>query len=352
MTNSTLLHDALGSATAGIISRVFTHPLDTVKARLQAPIPGPTAAAKPYTGPFDVARRTIQTEGVRGLYRGFSAVIVGGTPGTMAYLCGYDFFKGRLSSYLGVSGSEGNAGGKAESGSAFRQFFVHFVSGMLAETIVCVVYVPVDVVKERMQVQHGLPAGVADGGIRYDGSYDALRKIMRTEGLSGIYKGYAATLASFGPFSALYFVFYERSKDWTRRFVSSQKGEQEGDEATLARNELPFLHIMACSAGSGALASFLTSPLDMAKLRLQVQRGQRAAASISGNSSISSAVDTSNYRGVIDCLRRAYREGGLKGLFRGAGARVMHFTPATCITMTCYEKCKLFYARALTVDNQ
>jgi len=39
-------------------------------------------------------------------------------------------------------------------------------------------------------------------------SWDALRMILRTEGRRGIYKGYAATLASFGPFSALYFVFY------------------------------------------------------------------------------------------------------------------------------------------------
>jgi len=35
---------------------------------------------------------------------------------------------------------------------------------------------------------------------------------MRTEGLRGIYKAYAATVLSFGPFSALYFMFYEKLK--------------------------------------------------------------------------------------------------------------------------------------------
>ena len=76
----------------------------------------------------------------------------------------------------------------------------------------------------------------------------------------------------------------------------------------------------------------------MAKLRLQVQRGQ-AAASNNGQ--------TVQYKGIVDCLHSAYNKGGIRGLFRGAGARVIHFAPATTITMTCYEKCKTFYADVL-----
>ena len=34
------------------------------------------------------------------------------------------------------------------------------------------------------------------------------------EGLSGLYKGYGATVLSFGPFSGLYFMFYEKIKVW------------------------------------------------------------------------------------------------------------------------------------------
>jgi hypothetical protein len=34
--SSMMIPNILGSATAGIISRVFTHPLDTAKSRLQA----------------------------------------------------------------------------------------------------------------------------------------------------------------------------------------------------------------------------------------------------------------------------------------------------------------------------
>ena len=35
---------------------------------------------------------------------------------------------------------------------------------------------------------------------------------MRIEGVRGIYRAYGATVCSFGPFSALYFLFYEYFK--------------------------------------------------------------------------------------------------------------------------------------------
>ena len=157
-----------------------------------------------------------------------------------------------------------------------------------------------DVIKERLQVQ------VARGGdIQYKGGADAFVKIWRTEGPLGYYRGYAATLMSFGPFSALYFMFYEQLKYFSAHVSGSQS--------------LPMPFLIASSASAGALASFLTSPLDLAKLRLQVQRGQGTSGSNEGTA----------YRGVADCLLRAYQRGGLRGLFRGAGARVLHFVPAT-----------------------
>ena len=70
--SSSLLHDVLGSATAGIISRIMTHPLDTVKARLQA------HSSAAYRGPIDALMQTYRREGMRSLYGGFGAVIVGG----------------------------------------------------------------------------------------------------------------------------------------------------------------------------------------------------------------------------------------------------------------------------------
>lgn len=337
--SSSLLYDVLGSATAGIISRTITHPLDTVKARLQAPRSFAT-----YRGPIDALLQTYRHEGFRSWYGGFGAVIVGGTPGTVLYLTGYAFFRDSFSSlaskWNGRSGSTFNNSNSPPTLTQGQEFAVHFSSGMLAETVTCIIYVPVDVVKERMQVQRRESftsnnySPIKPQLYQYRGSWDALQQIIRTEGMKGIYRGYWATLASFGPFSALYFVFYEKCKIWSKQILKDETSNQ--DSQRLEDGDLPLHYLVACSAGAGALASWMTSPLDLAKLRLQVQRGQAAATP--------SASQNNQYRGMIDCLLDAYKKGEL---FRGAGARVLHFAPATTVTMTAYEKCRSFYADAL-----
>lgn len=329
-TTSIVLVNASSSAAAGIIGRIFTHPLDTVKARLQAP--PQFGASTVYRGPIDALVSTARSEGVRGLYRGFGAVIVGGTPGTVLYLCSYDFAKRELSSLRASATAPPGAGTTNEN-----DFVVHFLSGMIAETIACIVYVPVDVVKERMQVQHRHIV-TGPSGMHYKNSWDALQVISKTEGLRGIYKGYGATLASFGPFSALYFVFYERFKLWSREVFDVPVGS----------NDLPFRAILLSSASAGALASWITSPLDMAKLRLQVTRGQIATNALSPHAASGGLPVV--YRGVVHCLQEAYATAGIRGLFRGAGARILHFTPATTITMTSYETCRSYVSKFINPE--
>ena len=247
--------------------------------------------------------------GIASLYRGFGTVLIGGTPGTMLYLCSYEIIKQNLSLWTHRKDNHDGDGGHSS-------FFIHFGAGMLAEAIACIVYVPVDVLKERMQVSN-----------TYRNAWHGLGQIWKQEGISGVYRGYGATLASFGPFSAFYFLFYEECKSiMTRR--------QRQQEQVYSTSELPFSSIVLCSCSSGALASWLTSPLDMAKLRLQVQRA-------------SSTQDRTSTTTMVQILRQVLKNEGISGLFRGAGARVLHFAPATTITMTAYETCRSFYARIL-----
>jgi hypothetical protein len=105
------------------------------------------------------------------------------------------------------------------------------------------VYVPVDVVKERLQVQSRLLSGKEVSGVlpMYRSTTHALKTILETEGVRGVYRvsgplvgtpqhqqrvgppalcflqGYGATLLSFGPFSAFYFAFYEQVRIFSRR---------------------------------------------------------------------------------------------------------------------------------------
>lgn len=74
----------------------------------------------------------------------------------------------------------------------------------------------------RLQVQRQMNSSSSSSSqYQYRGSFDAAVRILQTEGLHGIYKGYAATLLSYGPFSALYFLLYEEVTSQESRPVMS-----------------------------------------------------------------------------------------------------------------------------------
>lgn len=58
----------------------------------------------------------------------------------------------------------------------------YFISGLMAETVSCLFWLPIDVVKERMQVQREL------GLYRYKNGLDAVTTIIKTEGVVGLYR--------------------------------------------------------------------------------------------------------------------------------------------------------------------
>ena len=167
------------------------------------------------------------------------------------------------------------------------------------------IFVPIDVIKERLQVQSNLKMYSYKGGI------DALKEISKKEGIRGIYKAYGATICSFGPFSALYFFFYENFK---HIMVGNHK-------------EINFGNSLFCAGTAGSLASFLTNPLDMAKLRMQVVRASKA---LNTESSF-------DYKNIFDGMYKIYRTEGIQALFQGSLARILFHTPNTAIVMSLIE---------------
>lgn len=303
----------LGSAASGMLARIPCHPLDTAKARLQV-----QTSSGAYRGIVDVLARTWQNEGLRGLYRGFGAVLVGSGPAGMLYFTSYEVAKNELPRVVPFL---------SDSTAA-----THLLAGLAAESASCLLWVPIDVIKERMQIQraqpHGAPGGAAASGVYYRNTADAVRQIMAREGVRGIYRGYGATIASFGPFSALYFVFYEKLKGAAQSWYGLTGAAAE---------QLPFIAQLATASGAGAAASWITSPLDLAKLRLQVQRGATAAATTGGANGGSLGFQ---YRNLPHALVSIARSEGGAALFRGALARVAFHAPSTAITMTLFERCK------------
>lgn len=326
-----------GSALSGTLARLPTHPLDTLKARLQTLRAGSMAAGARPPSALELLRTIARTEGLRGLYRGLGVTLTLGPFASVLYFTGYEvrgqpaapcpapsragFLRPHSRCHLLrllalASAPQGSRDALKRALPGAPAALSHLSAGLIAEALSCVLFVPVDVIKERMQVQGGRPAGA--GTTYYTGTVHAITSIYRGEGLAGVYRGYWATVGSFGPFSALYFAFYEAAK-------AAYLGHA-GPEAPRGAAQMPFWASLLSGASAGAAASVLTNPLDLVKLRLQVQRG-------------GAGLDF-GYTGLIQGLRRMAAEEGLRAMMRGAGTRVAFHTPTTAISMALFETCK------------
>jgi hypothetical protein len=81
-----------GGATSGFFGRLICHPLDTCKARIQAP---PSFGYK-VTSVWQVFKNTFASEGLAGLYRGIGVVTIGGVPGACMYFTSYEVSRRRV----------------------------------------------------------------------------------------------------------------------------------------------------------------------------------------------------------------------------------------------------------------
>ncbi len=92
-----------------------------------------------YRNTFDALWKIGRFEGIRGLYGGFSSVATFSIPAHALYFAGYELTKHRL--------LEGR-----EDSSSFEKGVCHFVSGVVAELGGALIWTPMDVIKQKMQI--------------------------------------------------------------------------------------------------------------------------------------------------------------------------------------------------------
>ena len=146
---------------AGIVADATTHPIDTVRATLQYQR-GFTDLK--YGGTMSTFVKLARE---RALYRGFLAVGLTTVPAHALYFAGYEVAKKRL---------EKSGGGD--------QFGAHLMAGFFADVCGSLVWVPADVIKQRVQLS-------ADKS-----SAEAFRRILRTDGVTGLFRGYWTCIAT------------------------------------------------------------------------------------------------------------------------------------------------------------
>jgi solute carrier family 25 (mitochondrial folate transporter), member 32 len=155
-----------------------------------------------------------------------------------------------------------------------------------------------------------------------------LSKILKDEGVRGLYRGLSPTLFALLPNWAVYFTAYERLKTAVASRVRPEWAASPG------------VH-MAAAAGAGAATMLITNPLWVVKTRLQTQHlGIKMGL----------GRNTALYRGTADALVRIAREEGLVGLYSGLGPSllgVMHVV----IQFPLYEDLKARLAARRSTHN-
>ncbi|KAG5492819.1 hypothetical protein JKF63_01399 [Porcisia hertigi] len=352
--------DVVCSALAGILARLIAHPLDTIKSvtftgfagdHLSSPAKAaPSFASAPCRSFFQSARSIWAREGVAGFYRGIGVAAVGSAPGVALYLTTYNWCSttwkdlgDQASATEGATEEGGNCKMTSIRGDILQPLqgiaaatpsSVRFlVSGLAAEAVSCLVWVPIDVAKERLQCQPPALAG------RYTSSLDALKRIVANEGVRGLYKGYASTLASFGPYSAVYFVCYEYfSTLLTQVCATASPPPTETGRGSRNQTQLFSSATFAVAFGAGAagnvMASVLTNPLELVKTRMQVQRAVLHRGRVGAPTP---ALFAYHYRSLLEGLVTLAEEEGIRALWRGVGSRIAYAAPNAALTMGIFE---------------
>ncbi|KAG4072012.1 hypothetical protein HA402_010949 [Bradysia odoriphaga] len=176
----------MSGAFAGAMYTFTICPVERVKCLLQ--IQSGKAAGQGqilYTGPIDCTRQLLRTGGIRSLYRGLGATFVRAIPQAGIYFMTYEILK---KAFAPADGS---------GLSTIRTL----TAGGLTGIINWVFMLPADVVKSRIQTA---PEGTYPRGFR-----DAFPKLLKAEGVRGLYRGIVPVFIRAFPANAACFTGFE-----------------------------------------------------------------------------------------------------------------------------------------------
>ena len=362
---------------AGAVCATVCSPLDVTKTRMQAQggldiararaakVAGLPAPKLKYThGVFAACRTILREEGPAGWFRGYSTAIVTVPIFWSFYFPIYTELKGVYARSIydsrGGEGAVGEAESIAASGSEGP--LVHALAAATAGACVDVLTNPLWVIRTRLQTQWLYRTVAEQGGataataiaqqegrprLMYDGMFDAARKMLRHEGVGSFYKGLSASLLGCSHVAVQFPVYEElRAQLRARRLMASANAHESGGGGSSSTHadaeELSTVEILIASTTSKLVASTATYPHEVVRTRLQDQQtvSNRGCSAAAMSSATKGWQPTSQYLGLVDCMRSIVREEGVEGLYRGLSVNIIRAAPACAITFVSFEHVK------------
>ncbi|KAH0565814.1 hypothetical protein GP486_000783 [Trichoglossum hirsutum] len=184
----------------------------------------------------------------------------------------------------------------------------HFGLGSIAGAYGAFMVYPIDLVKTRMQNQRSQRVG----DVLYKNSLDCAKKVMRNEGFRGLYSGVLPQLIGVAPEKAIKLTVNDLVRG---KFTDPASGN------------IWWAHEILAGGSAGACQVIFTNPLEIVKIRLQVQ------------GEVAKKVDGVPRRSALWIVRNL----GLMGLYRGATACLLRDVPFSAIYFPTYNHLKKDY---------
>ncbi|XP_023732746.1 uncharacterized protein LOC111880554 [Lactuca sativa] len=263
----------------------------------------------------------LRHEGCRGFYRGFGTSLMGTIPARALYMGALEMTKSNVGCVTVKMGfSEAKAAAIANA-----------AAGLSAAMAAQMVWTPIDVVSQRLMVQGGHGAQ-----IRYNGGIDAFRKIIQTDGVRGLYRGFGISILTYAPSNAVWWVAYSMAHRavWggVGCYYLKKEGNGNGNGGGFTPDSKAVVAVQAASAAmASGFSAVVTMPLDTIKTRLQVLDGEGSNGKPS----------------VVQTIRNLVKEGGLSACYRGLGPRWASMSMSATTMITTYE-----FLKRLSTKNQ
>jgi len=243
-----------------------------------------------YTGLIDAVSKIIRQEGIKGMYRGVTAAMVGSGLSWGVYLSTYHALRPQL------------------GGSALG----NFSAGVLAGVMQVMATNPIWLIKTRMQLQQDTAEYKANAPQRYRSLVDGLRTVWRAEGITGLYRGITPGLVM-TTHAGFQFAIIEECKRIMRRRRALDPGQLQ-----------PAGDIFVASALGKVIATTITHPILVVRVRLQDEHN--AQTFLSRN--------VTTYNGLLGSIRTIWVHEGIRGFYKGLLPNLLKAVPLSATTIT------------------
>ncbi|KAJ6571819.1 mitochondrial carrier domain-containing protein [Mycena capillaripes] len=297
---------------AGIASKIFEHPFDLTKVRLQAQV---LDAEARFSGPIDCLTKTWKNEGIRGLYRGLPAPIFGAMVENASLFLSYR----ELQNLIKITNNQ-----HMEEASSMPQIAL---AGAGAGAITSFLLTPIELVKCKMQVQMLVAPTISSSSTpALLGPISVFMSVLRDTGVRGLWLGQTGTIIREVGGCAVWFM----SKELVASALVARRQNKTGMSrltSALTKELRPWESALsgACAGASFNLAFF---PADTVKSAMQTEEELRPVVTAGKASPKTSFLGT---------FMAMYRAQGIRGLYAGCGITIARSIPSSAIIFLIYD---------------